>query len=267
MTSDPCTGIRFVATARRLAVEFPLAMLPCPICGDSLQAKALDAHLTAQHLVPPGGVVAQAWEPLSLKGEDRSLRSAAIAFPLLAVAALPAAILLGAPLEDYAPRLMLAVLLITLSLVAVYLSKIAPARITLDANTIRLRYGLGLFWCRLALSSKREVGSLEANFRGGELEPAAWERVGPYLRFVAGWSSITVGCVSFGGSASPWAATFKANRAKSASGLGRYWNSSAWREGGKRRRWDITLDPGAFAALQYGLVVRGVLSPRPNGPR
>jgi len=239
---------RFAELARQLAFNCPESMLPCPLCADSLHAEQLDRHITKVHLLAPDKTIDQRSESFTLTGADRNVRATAIAFPFAFIPTMVFLGLLGVFPNKLVPHALAVLVLSTFGLFVVYIRKILPARLTLTDNFIILRYGLLLFRCKLPLTANLQVGSFQVpgnTVFGGDEHSYDWKRGGAYLRIVAGWSSITVGC-------------------EQVSGLGRYWNPRAWRQGGDRRRWDITLDPISFATLQYGLAARNILSPRPS---
>jgi hypothetical protein len=82
----------FAELARQSAFDFPEAMLPCPLCADSLHAEQLDRHITKVHLLPPDKTIDQRSESFTLTGADRNLRATAIAFPFVFI---PTMVLLG----------------------------------------------------------------------------------------------------------------------------------------------------------------------------
>lgn len=118
-------------------------------------------------------------------------------------------------------------------------------RLWVDDDELRLRRTGGLRRRRLAgidritagATIKSQADPIMATY--DDVNAAGIDhRAGGYLRAHSGRRSITVRC-------------------RSGSPFRKVW--TGWEQGGQRRRWDITLAPGDFAALQYALTRIGPL--------
>jgi hypothetical protein len=228
-----------VAIARDLAAAHPAAKLPCPVCGTTLRADNLDKHLQKTH-----AATAPTTAQLHWRGTDRRAIRPLLALAILCALALAA--LQGALARGYGPPqiALSAVLVLVLALIALAVFERLPASLTLDGDTLRLRYCLGLLTRTVRLPASLEVGTL-VQFRHDLTTPDEVHatgqdvRSGHYLRL----ADLTIAC------------THK-------SGFRSHWNPSGWRPGPRRRAWDITLGRAAEVELEYQLAARGMLSPK-----
>jgi hypothetical protein len=230
-----------LSTARDLALRAPQGMLPCPRCAASVRGANLARHLESKH---PDGAVASSWS-----GPDRRVRRPLL---VLLVAALAGVVALGAvapgqePVVGQAPReVVLGFVVIALALLTagVLSTGLVRARLRVHDDALVLRYALGLARRKVRLGGATvESGGLERLRGGGSStgDSATIEAAGTYLAVGAG-RRLVIGC-------------------RTGTGLRGHW--SGWRQGPKRRRWDIDLDPAAFVGLQYALHRQGLLAPR-----
>ena len=121
-----------------------------------------------------------------------------------------------------------------------------PGLLTVDERGAVLRHSFGLARRRLASIDEVVVGTaMESRPSGNpgndDSHASVDVRVGAYLQLRDGRRQITVHCRSAGAVRSTW---------------------SGWKQGKKRKRLDITLDPREFVALQLALWERGSLTPR-----
>jgi hypothetical protein len=132
----------------------------------------------------------------------------------------------------------LALFLVALTFLA-WLGRL-PAQLIIEGDGLAVRYALGLRRRRVRLPPRRvAVGSLIERRRStvaGHLENSpGWDaRFGTYLRIEGEGGAITVGCRSYG--------------------FGARAQERGWTSGGRRRRWDITVDRKAMVALEYRLL-------------
>jgi hypothetical protein len=233
-----------LATARRLAAARPQAMLPCPVCAASVRGENLARHVDGKHAGVP---VASSWV-----GRDRRVRRTLTGLLVVALAAVGVVAVLdrdARPVVGHAPAAVVAafcVVAAALAMAAVVATGVFRARLTLSDDALSLRYALGTRRRRVRLPARVEVGRLE-RVRGSGASPGdapapgTVEPAGTYLAVVAGRRRLAVGCAV-------------------GTGLRGHW--SGWRQGRKRRAWDVTLRQGDFVALQYGLYEHGLLRPR-----
>ncbi|WP_156464665.1 hypothetical protein [Aeromicrobium sp. Root495] len=121
-----------------------------------------------------------------------------------------------------------------------------PGVLTLDERGAVLRHTFGLVRRRLGSIDEVVIGTaMESRPSGDSGNDDSYAsidvRVGIYLQLRHGRRQITVHCRTAGVVRSTW---------------------SGWRQGKKRKRLDITLDPAEFVALQLALWERGSLTPR-----
>ncbi len=265
----PVARATWTAAADRAALA-PEARLPCPGCATSLKGAQLTAHVHRTHLTGPTAMAPG--HPVHV-GRDRRLRrtvGGAVALWLAAVAALaatdPAALSDAATAVGDEPTLAVArhhlgvlaettpgrVLLggLAVLVVGVLASRGARgrARVVVTDREVVLRHRLGTGTVRVALPARIESGALVRQVGGGDGEggggPAHDERVGSYLRIASGRRAITVGCS-------------RGTRER------KHWEG--WVPGPARRRWDVTMEPVDFVALQYALASAGALAGHPTG--
>jgi hypothetical protein len=237
-----------MATVGRLSVEHPDATLPCPRCGAELKAANLDRHLGKVHVGDADRPIRASWS-----GQDRVIAWALFVLPLLFAAGVIAWDWRSGGDSHRLWFLVAAgVLLIGIALGGLSLSDADPfrARLTLADGGARLRHTLGL--------RRRNIGPVQRLESGSayKVVPAAGtsgyddvyagtdQRAGSYLRLRGRRRSITV-------------------RTRN-SQLRKSW--TGWHPAPRRRRWDVTLADGDFAALQYALAEQGLLSPRGESP-
>jgi hypothetical protein len=232
-----------LSTARDLALRAPQGMLPCPVCAASVRGVNLARHLESKHPDAP--------DTSSWSGQDRRVRR-----PLLGllVVALVGVVALGAvapgqdPVVGQAPReVVIGFLVVAFALLAagVLSTGLVKARLSVEDDQLVLRYALGFARRRVRLGGATvESGGLERLRSTGNSSSSDYsatiEAAGTYLAVDAG-RRLVVGC-------------------STGTGLRGHW--SGWRQGPKRRRWDIDLDPAAFVGVQYALHRQGLLAPR-----
>lgn len=243
--SAPTTS-HAVATALRLAVAQPEAMLPCPVCAAGLRAANLESHLRKVHAGIGGGVSVGA---LTFRGKDRAFGRELLV--VLVVALVLSAVPMAANGGELSTTMVTAIgvpVLAIFTLVLLAVTGVFRARLVIDGDRVRLRYGLGLRSRSLLIGRQVELGRLwtlrpRAGMSTYENTRDAKVEAGAYLRLLEGKRRITVGCPK-------------------GTGTRKHWSDAGWKSGASTRYWDITLDRETMVALEYALADRGVLSPR-----
>jgi hypothetical protein len=227
-----------MTTARRLAASHPTAMLPCPLCANSLRASNLDAHVAKKHgpsewrdPPPPSA------HPVTVVGADFQPRAWVFLVPI--VVALVAVAVLSAP----AALIMASVtFLATVSFVQFGKSR---ARLVIERESARLTHTFGLCRRSVTLPSRLELGSLRRRARrvetSSDVLASSETTIGVYLRLSNRGRAISVGCSTGSDFRKQWA---------------------GWSAGKRRFGRDVHLDRESFAALAYALADHGILTPR-----
>ncbi len=236
------------AMSRSLAAAEPESMLPCPLCAAAVRGDNLARHLEKVH-----GERQPSSEPApgTYRWTGPFRRLPPLAFLPLVAAAGWAALVLVAGLHLPAPADLVIITALLLTFFALVIAAEADrltASMTFDGKTFSLRRSLGFRSRRVHLPATLEVGSVMenvvANTRIGDQFYAydkGTRRVGGYLRLDDGAGEITVA-----GNPS----------------VKELWDGSDLRVGKRRLRYDLRLDPPAFATLVYALAARGMLHPR-----
>jgi hypothetical protein len=244
MTRPSAPSEATVAIARRLAAAHPAAKLPCPACGASLRADNFNRHLEKVHgAVAPTKHLADSWA-----GADRKILRPLIAGTILVVIA---SFALLAVTPDELVRAVAGIMAVGmfagLGLIGLTALGKLGARLTLEGDALRLRWGLGLRRSAVRLPATLEAGRvfwmrLARATRSDEVHGASTkEGSGSYLRLTNGPASLTIRCPHDCAFAEHWAGV---------------------QRGPKRDRYDISLDRATFAALEYALAERGLLTVR-----
>ena len=231
-----------VDRARRLASERPDRPVPCPGCAAAVKGDNLERHFTKVHDGAVGAHQAQ-W-----RGPER-VGSRWLLGLVLTAAAVAAAVSATSGTPD--DRVILgAAAVVSLAIfvwgAAAWGVPLFPGLLTVDERGAVLRHCLGLARRRLDSIDEVVIGTaVESRPSGNSGNDDSYAsvdvRVGTSLQLRDGRRQITVHCRTAGGARSTW---------------------SGWKQGTKRRRLDITLDPRAFVALQLALWERGTLTPR-----
>jgi hypothetical protein len=252
--------------AASLAAAAPDRRLPCPGCAARVKGAGLAAHVHRVHLSGPAdmapghpvhlghdrrlqrttGRLAVVWAlaVTTLGATDpEPLRAAARAVgetPTLAIVRHHIATIAGMPVgwTLVAGLAILAALRIA--------GRGDRARVVVTHQEVVLGHRLGTGTRRVRLPARIELGALirRVGGEGGESGPggsAYDERIGSYLRVGEGRRAITIGC-------------------RQGTGERKHW--TGWTSGPTRRRWDVTLSPTDFVALQYALAAAGAIAPR-----
>jgi hypothetical protein len=237
-----------MATVERLAAQQPEATLPCPRCGAGLKAANLERHLGKVHPSDADRPIRASWS-----GADRVIAWPLFILPLLFTAAVVAWDWRAGG-DGHRMWFLVAagVLLAGTALGGLALSDADPfrARLTLTDGGARLRHTLGLRRRNIGPVQRLETGAaykvVPAPGTAGyhDVYAGVDQRAGSYLRLRGRRNSITV-------------------RSRN-SQLRTSW--TGWHPAKRRRRWDITLTDGDFAALQYSLAEPGLLRPRDGSP-
>lgn len=268
----PVARATWTAAADRAALASE-QRLPCPGCAASVKGANLTAHVHRAHLTGPTAMAPG--HPVHV-GHDRRRRRAtrwAVVLWLAAVAGLaaasPTALTDAATALGDEPTVAVArhhlgvvagttagsVLLGGLAVLVVGLlvgrGERGRAAVTVTNREVVLRHRYGTGTVRVALPARLEAGTLIRHHRAsgggegsGDVTVAYDERVGSYLRIADRHRAITVGCPN-------------------GTRVRKHWEG--WVPGPTRRRWDITMEPVDFVALQYALASVGVLGVRPRG--
>jgi len=231
------------AIALELASAHPDTSLPCPDCAASVKASNLERHLAKTH---PGEAAGAAhWA-----GADHAIQVPVLLAGLACVAGLFASLAL-AP-EHYRVACLVFILVFSVVLGVGVLSVFGrlPAALTLDGDTLVLRYALGRGRRRVRLPPRSvEVGSLlEHRTSAGssatfENAPGYDVQVGSYLRVTGEGGTLALG-------------------SKTGTSFRKHWSPDGWSAGAARRRRDITLPPPALVAVEYLLAELGALKTR-----
>ena len=231
-----------VAIARRLAAAHPAAKLPCPACGASLRADNVEKHLGKVH----GEARATATD--SWAGADHKvLRPLAV---LTILVGLAGGALLAVLPDEHAQVIAGATaagLFVGLGLIGLAAFDRLGARLTLEGDLLRLRYGLGLLRGSVRLPATLTAGRVlrvRQDMIGQDDAvhgPGRAEGAGAYLCLTSGGASLTIRCPHDCAVAEHWAGV---------------------QRGPERDRYDITLDRASFASLEYALAGRGLLTVR-----
>lgn len=242
MTRPSAPSETTVAIARRLAAAHPAAKLPCPACGASLRADNVDKHLGKAH------GEARATATNSWTGADRKvLRPLAV---LTILVGLAGGVLLAVLPDERAQVIAGATaagLFVGLGLIGLAAFDRLGARLTLEGDQLRLRYGLGLLRSSVRLPATLTAGRafrVRQDIVGQDDAvhgPGRAEGAGSYLCLTNGAASLTIRCPHDCAVAEHWAGV---------------------QPGPRRDRHDITLDRAAFASLEYALAERGLLTVR-----
>lgn len=235
-----------LASARGLAAAHPAAHLPCPACGVSLRADNLEKHLVKLHeaALRSAPSTTAAWS-----GADRRVLRPLIALTVVWVLGLAASLaLLGDAHARWIAGAIAAGLFAGIGLMALAAFDRLRATLTIERGSLRLRHGFGLLRHTVRLPAAIEVGRLVRVRQDAAVHDAVYaetheESAGSYLHLTRDGAALTVRCPE--------------NCA-----LDRHWDPRSARPGPKRGRWDITLDRASFAALEYMLADRGMLSLR-----
>lgn len=237
-----------IAIARQLAAAHPQATLPCPLCPATVKAANLERHLGKTHAAVVGPETAIAPGSLRLSGADRRIRVPLVGLMILWALAIAALAVLHVAITDLRAGILGVSLLACFVLLFAALGDLFKARLEVEDERLRLRWGLGLgsrtvrlpakIVCGRLLERKHSpsAGSFES---GGSVDVDA----GAYLELSSGGTTITVG--------SP-----------NAAGVGKRWTAQGWSPGKKRRLWDIHVDYSSLVAIEYHLAARGQLTPR-----
>ena len=222
-------------------------MLPCPACAASVRGRNLVEHLDRKH---PDEQGESSWS-----GKDRRVRrplTVVLALLLLGVGAVAVLDTERAPIVGFASLavvLLFVVVSAALGTAAVLATGAPPARVRIGTDGVVLRYGLGLGRHRVSFPARVEVGGLQRVSGGSGTTSTSDPRVvlhaGTYLALVSGRRRLTIGCTT-------------------STGVREHW--TGWRQGDKRRTWDVTLDAGDFVAVQYALHAAEHLAPRTLAP-
>lgn len=241
------------AVSRSLAAEQPEAMLPCPRCAAAVRGDNLPRHLEKVH------GEREAWSgpaPCTYRWTGPFRRLPPLAFLPLVVAAGWVALGPVARLHLPAPADLVIITSLLLAFFALVIASEADrlrASLTFDGKTFRVRRALGLRSFRVHLPASLEVGSVMENMVGNTrigdqfyAYDKGTRRVGGYLRLDDGAHAITIA-----GNPS----------------VKELWDGSDLRVGKRRLRYDLRLDPPAFATLVYALAAQGLLHPRRGQPK
>lgn len=231
-----------VERARRLASERPERPVPCPGCGAEVKGVNLERHFTKAH---DGAVGAH---PARWGGPER-VGSRWLLGLALAVAAVAAGF--TATSGDPDDRIILGAGAVA-ALATIVWGAVAwgvplfPGLLTVDERGAVLRHSFGLARRRLDSIDEVVIGTAmesrpSGNSGNDDTYASVDVRVGGYVQLRGARRQITIHCRTAGSVRSTW---------------------SGWKQGKKRKRLDITLDPREFVALQLALWERGSLTPR-----
>ena len=231
-----------VERARRLAGERPDRPVPCPGCAAEVKGAYLERHFAKVHDGAVGAHEAR-W------GGPERVGSRWLLGLALAAAAVAAVFTVTSGEPD--DRIILGAVAVA-SLATLVWGAVAwgvplfPGRLTVDERGAVLRHSFGLARRRLGSIDEVVLGTAmesrpSGNSGNDDTNASVEVRVGAYVQLCAGRRQITVHCRTAGGVRSTW---------------------SGWKQGKKRKRLDITLDPREFVALQLALWERGSLTPR-----
>lgn len=236
--------------ARRLADVLPDAAVPCPVCVAAVKGANLERHLARTHR---DLVEADAAHPSRWRGRERVGSRWLLVLVFLVVAAAAGPMVLSGEQDD---RVILggiaAIAVATILWAAVaWGAPLLPGRLRVDRDGAVLRHSFGLGRRHLPEIERVVLGSAWASRPAGssgndDTYESVDVRVGAYLQLRSGRRRITVHCPVAGSVRSTW---------------------SGWEQGGRRKRFDITVDRRAFVALQLALWDLDVLSPHTIGPR
>jgi len=229
--------------ARELAQRYPDATLPCPVCAASLKAGNLTKHLDKVHA---GAPTTTQWA-----GKDGASFIVGGMASALGVASSFGAVMVSDAAADIAMYPVLVLCLVGAGLMLGSYGDLLSATVTLERDALVLRYALGFLGRRVPLPPDRIIiGSLRGSrpaIAGGPYEEINVKhddvRLGSYLRLAGGGKNITIGT-------------------KSGTGFRKHWDPAGYADGGKRRVWDVMLEPSALVAMEYQLVSLGRLRPR-----
>jgi len=236
-----------VGIALRLSAASPDSLYPCPRCFAALRGSNVVAHLAKVHSIR-ASTPSEHGGTLRVRGDARFLiKPVAIAFGGWALMAFLFAFFRPRP-DDLDMTIVGVAFLATFGPLLALLLGVIPARLELDAESIRLFGPLGRearvirFPCELSTGLMRErrpnPGSTAEHDAGAHDVDA-----GTYLRLSTGRTTLTIG-----GRGTP-------------RHDGR-WSDSAVHKGEKTKRWDITIDTASFVAIEYHLASRGWLFAR-----
>lgn len=231
-----------VERARLLASERPDSPVLCPECAAEVKGANLERHLTKVHDGAVGAHQAR-W------GGPERVGSRWLLGLVLAAAAVAA--VFTATSGDPDDRIILGAaggvsLAIFVWVAVAWGVPLFPGLLTVDERGAALRHSFGLARRRLDSIDEVVIGTAmerrpSGNIGHDDIHTSIDARVGIYVQLRDGRRQITVHCRTAGGVRSTW---------------------SGWKQGKKRKRLDITLDPKEFVALQLALWERGSLTPR-----
>lgn len=227
--------------ASRLAAAHPEATLACPSCTAHVRGRNLSRHLADVHA--GGSVEAARWS-----GPDgRLVLRLTIAMGVVLACSGAVVVALGGmwPIYVLVPLVML-----FLAAMGLAMSGRLHAQVALEGDALRLARALGGHVSVDLASARIEVGSLVERRSSAidathiEGATASDHRAGVYLRLIEeGGGTLTLG-------------------SRRGTGFRARWSADGVREGGRVRRWDVTLDPAALVAIEYLLAARERLRPR-----
>lgn len=231
--------------ARDMAATSPGTRLPCPFCGSALRSDNLAKHLDKVHAGEASDGQTR-WV-----GEDKgSGLVLTITLTVVMIGGVSAMGLLSA--GRLGAIVFAALLVVALGLVVLSLAGKIPARLVISEGTVRCRMLFGLRSREVPLQCSLEVGAatrlrstaLVPNYAAHQDHSTSHEEVrfGQYLRLHTGTRSVVVAC-------------------KSGTGFRSHWAPTTWKQGAKRKTWDITLSRQSFIALEYHLAASGLLQP------
>lgn len=231
------------AIALSLASAHTEATLPCPDCAASVKARNLERHVAKVHGDDPAS--AARWT-----GADHAIRLPLLVAGVGCVLGVFATFAIAPQHYRIALFVFIPLLSVVLGLGGLSVFGRLPATLTLEEDTLVLRYAFGLGRRRVRLPPKSiEVGRLLER-RESPIAPTTMEnppshdvRVGSYLRLCGEGGGLTLG-------------------SRTGTRFRKHWASEGWSDGGARRRWDIVVSPTALVALEYVLAEHGALTLR-----
>lgn len=235
-----------MATASRLAADWPDAVLPCPECAATVKGANLSRHVGKVHAGRAGGRARRR----SWRGPERLIARPLVIVPGLAAVATLAATSLVEETNDVVVLVAAGALGIGLILSGLVVKGVPMfrGRLSVKGDGFVLSHTLGLRRRRLARVDRIEAGSaydVRTINAGGDATsggPRIEEPAGIYVELCSGRRYITVRCKQNTGFRKTWV---------------------GWEQAGRSRRWHIILYPADFVSLQYTLVDLGLLTLRP----
>lgn len=221
---------------RQLAQDHPGALLPCPLCAAAVKGANLVRHLDQKHAAEtppsPDGRRFRAWDrrgPLELSLALAALVAVAVALVVAGRVVLP---------DPPPPALLVAGVVGVLAWLGLLVAPL-PARLTVDAEGVRLRFALGLRVRALGPITRIEVGRARA--RRDEPGTQSYEHPavvevddGVYLRLSDGRRHLTLGC-------------------RQGTRFRQHWSPEGWRSAPSTRWLDARLTRSDMVALEYRL--------------